>query len=92
MARMAVADLEAAAAVNTGCLQRPPEAHCRSCKRHELAVAAPLPEIHEMSELRNRVQTGPSPRARPLDDEDSAESSPALTPSSTEGSGQALGN
>jgi hypothetical protein len=91
MARMAVADLEAAIAVGTGRLQRPPEAHYCSSNRSEPVVAAPVPESHEMSELRNRVQTGPSSRARALDDESSPESSPTLTPSSTEDRGHASG-
>ena len=88
---MAVADLEAAGAVEACRLQRPPEAHSSSSNRPEPVVPATVPETREMSELRNRLQTGPSSRDRALVDESSPESSPTLTPSSTEGRRQAPG-
>lgn len=88
---MAVADLEAAVAVEARCLQRPPEAHSRSSNRPEPVVPATVPETREMSELRNRLQTGPSSRNSVLVDESSPESSPTLTSSSTEGREQAPG-
>jgi len=80
---MALEDLEAAVAVGTRHLQRPPEAYTRSSNRPEPVVLATLPENHEMSELRQRLQTGNSPTAGALGEDSSPDTSPTLTPSST---------
>jgi hypothetical protein len=91
MARMVVADLEAAVAVEPRRPRHPPEAHTRSSNRSDPVVLATLPETHEMSELRQRLQTG-SPPARALEDETSPETSPTLTPTSNaEAHEQAIG-
>jgi hypothetical protein len=91
MARMAVADLEAAVAVGPRHLQRPPEAYTRSSNRHEPVVPAAVPENHEMSsELRQRLQTESVPTAS-ASDEESSETSPTLTPTSTEVRGEVAG-
>ena len=82
---MAVADLEAAVAVGTRHLQRPPEAYTCSSNRPKPVVLATVPENHEMSELRQRLQTGPSPTARALEEDSSPDTSPTLTPTSTVG-------
>lgn len=90
---MAVADLEAAVGAESRRSRRPPEAHTRNANRSEPEVLVTLPETHEMSELRQRLQTGPSPVAGALEDQSSPETSPNLTPTSTteargEGSGK----
>jgi hypothetical protein len=92
MAKMAVADLEAAVAVEQRRPHRPPETHTRSSNRFEPVVLALLPETNEMSELRQRLQPGSLPATRALDDESSPETSPNLTPtSSAEAHEQAIG-
>jgi len=83
MARMAIADLEAAIGAESRCHQRPPEAHTRSFIKPEPAVLTTIPETLQMSELRQRLQTGSSPTTRALNDESSPEISPNLTPTST---------
>jgi hypothetical protein len=83
MARMAIADLEAAVATELRCHQRPPEAHTRSSNKPEPVVLATISKALSMSELRQRLQTGSSPTMRALDDESSSETSPNLTPTST---------
>lgn len=102
MARMAIADLEAAVAAEPRCHQRPQEAHTRSSNKPEPAVLSTILETLPMSELRQRLQTGSSPTTRALDDESSPETSPNLTPTSTaeahgqekgkDGEGRTLGN
>jgi hypothetical protein len=92
MARMAVADLEAAVAAEPQCHQRPPEAHTRSSTKPEPAVLATILETLPMSELRQRLHMDSSPTTRALDDESSPETSPTLTPTSiAEAHGQAKG-
>ncbi len=92
MARMVIADLEAAVAAESRCHQRPPEAHTRSSIKPEPAVLKTLPETLPMPELRQRLQTGSSPTTRALNDESSPETSPNLTPTSTaEANGQKIG-
>jgi len=92
MARMAVADLEAAVAVEPQRPLRPPEAYTRSSNSPGPVVLATIPENHEMSDLRQRLQTGSSPAARVLEEDSSPETSPNLTPTSTaEARGEALG-
>jgi hypothetical protein len=89
---MAIADLEAAVAAEPRRPHRPPEAYtCRS-NRSEPVVLATIPEGLEMSELRQRLQSGASPSDTPIGEESSPETSPNLTPTSTsEARGEALG-
>jgi hypothetical protein len=82
MARMAVADLEAAVAVEPRRSQRPPEAYAHSSNKTEPVVFATIPENHEMSELRQRLQTGSPPAATAMEEDSSPETSPTLTPTS----------
>jgi hypothetical protein len=92
MAGMAIADLEAAVAVEPRHTQRPPEAYTRTSNRLGPVVLATLPETLEMSQLRQRLQTGSSPAAPALEEDSSPEASPTLTPTSTaEVRGEALG-
>jgi hypothetical protein len=82
MARMAVADLEAAVAVEPRRPHHRPEAYARSSNKAEPVVLATIPENHEMSELRQRLQTGSPPAATAMEEDSSPETSPTLTPTS----------